>query len=232
MKGLIYGDFTLNKKWFIIAGVFAAISAAVGAVLINVMGGDPEGVNLINNLMLLFEIVPIVLCLEWLGRNLEANLKNRFANYALSAVSHNTFTLAMLMDNILTTVAGLAMSLAVRGIMSAFDSSYWTTDHVKLMCGIALFMGAFEFILVPLVIKLKSAEKAGMIVGLTAGFGVIFPIMLVFEAKNGNLSALLPKICEIVAKDWFIPAFIGGCAAVYALAYVLLITRIKKGDVC
>lgn len=235
MKGLIYGDFTLNKKWFIMAGIIAAIGAAVGGVLVNVLDDSPDAVTLIDNTLFLFEIFPLVLCIEWLGRNLERHIKSRFADYALSApVSKGKFVLTELTQNALSLVIGFAMCLALRGIVCIFDGSYWSVDHLKMLAGLVLFMFVFDTALIPLVIKLKSDEKAGMVIGLITGFGIVFPLVTWFKVthKEDTMGQLLKIITELINKAWFFPAYIGVCAALSAVFCAVTYHMLKKGDVC
>ncbi len=169
MRGLLYCGFTLNKKWFLFSGIVAAVGAAVGAVLLNVPDGE-ENAQLIDTTILLFELIAMLLCPEWTGRNLDANLKNRFANYILaSPVSRNSFVLTELIQNFICTATGFVMCLAMRGIICIFENSFWDTNHLKLLGGMALFVIVFNFALTPLTIKLKSSEKAGALVGVIAG---------------------------------------------------------------
>ncbi len=235
MKGLLYCNFTLNKKWFLISGIVAAVGVAVGAVLFNVMGGDEESLKLINSLMLLFELVAMLLCAEWTGRNLDANLKNRFVNYTLaSSVSHNAFVLTELIQNVICTVIGFVMCLGMTGILCIFDGSFWNVDTLKLLGGFALFVAVFDFSLIPLTIKFKSSEKAGAVVGLIAGFGIVCPMIVWYRMSHpdDNSYDMLNVITPLTDKAWFAPVYFGVCAALIAIFSAITYHTLKKGDVC
>lgn len=234
MKGLLYCNFMLNKKWFLFSGIVAALGAAVGAVLLNVLDME-ENAQLIGTTIFFFELVAMLLCPEWTGRQLESNLKSRFTNYTLSSpVSHNMFVLTELVQNVISTAIGFVMCLAMRGIICIFDNSFWDVSHLKLLGGMAIFVIMFDFALTPLAIKLKSSEKAGAVVGLVAGFGIVLPIMLIAKmtSPDGDTAGLLNSLLTFIGKPWFAPVFIGACVVLTAVFYAITYHTVKKGDVC
>lgn len=230
MRGLLYCNFLLNRKWFLAAGITAVLCTAACAVLAVVLGDAPEYKQLIGSTFILTEVVVLAVCEEWLARNLERNIKCRFTDLTLAGgISKNTFVLSELVTNVIAITIGFAMCMAMTGVMSAVDSSFWSVENVKILTAFTLLIGAVDWIMLPLVIKLKSAEKAGMTTGLIAGFGIVFPIVVAFNLNEMNLMETLMKL---LAKPWFFPVFIGACAALYAVFYAIMLRRVKKGDVC
>lgn len=234
MKGILYGNFLLNRKWFIWAGAAAVLGTAACAVLLSVLGGDPENMGLVGNTFILMQVVVMALCEEWLGRNLEANIKCRFTDYTLAGgISKNMFVLSELVKNMITMLIGLVMCLAMLGVMCLFDSSFCDSGFVEFLIIAALFIGAVDWAMLPLVVKLKSAEKAGMVIGLIVGFGIIFPVILAFRITNNGEITMLPELInKVIGSKWFFPACIGICAALYAVFYAVMLHRVKRGDVC
>lgn len=232
MKGILYGNFLLNRKWFLWAGITAALGTAVCAVLLFVLDNDPENMSLICNIFIFLQIVVLALCEEWLARNLEANIKCRFTDYTLAGgISKNKFVLSELVKNVLAMGIGLAMCLAMLGVMCLLDGSFRDIGFVEFLVIVSVLVSVVDWVLLPLVIKLKSAEKAGIVVGLILGFGIVMPIMTVFRMFDNELN-LLDIIMNAIASKWFFPASIGVCAALYAIFYAIILHRVKRGDVC
>ncbi len=229
MKGILYGNFLLNKKWFLWAGIAAVLGTAICAVSFLVLG--EENAQLVSDLLLYVEIVVLAFCDEWAGRNFENNIKCRFTDLTLAGgITKNTFVLSELLNNVISIGIGFLMCCAMRGVLCIFDGAFWSLGHLRFLTGFSLAVGALDFALLPLVINLKSAEKAGLIVGLIAGFGIVLPLIAVINVQTGgHFEEVLMKV---VGADWFFPAVVGACVAVYAIFYAVLLHRVKRGDVC
>ena len=228
MKGILYGNFLLNKSWFIASGIVAVLGTVLCAlckILIPTTSSE--------FLMVLFggvQLVTFAILTEWLGRNLEANIKCRFTDMTLAGgISKNMFVMTELVKNLLTIALGLAVCLLMQLVMNVFDNSFFTWERIKLLLLLVLFVGAFEFAMNPLIINLKSSEKAGLLFGSVVGFGIVCPLIAVSRFFEYNL---LPDIYNVIISPLFTPAFVGFCAAVYVLFYFILLRRVKKGDVC
>lgn len=231
MKGILYGNFLLNRKWFLAAGIAAVFSTAACAFLL-LQDKTPESTQIIGNIFMLTELIVLALCEEWLARNLELNMKCRFTDYTLAGgISKNTFVLSELIKNVISLAIGFVMCLAMTGVMSAFDSSFWGIVQIKFLTAATVLIGLVDWIIMPLVIKLKSAEKAGVVVGLILGFGIVCPLMIMFKVFD-NGADLLAKLMDLFNNAWFFPAFLGACAALYAIFYAIILHRVKWGDVC
>lgn len=227
MKGILYGKFLLNKSWFIASGIVAVLGTALCAVL-NGFVPDDSGVPAM--LLTGVQLVALALMTEWLGRDLEANIKCRFTDMTLAGgISKNMYVLTELVKNLLTIAAGAAVCVITQLVMNIFDNNILSWESVKTLLLFTLFIGAFEFALNPLIINLKSAEKAGLLFGLVLGFGIILPIMAVSGALEYDIVAYILKVSS---SPWFAPAVAGLSAVIYALFYLVLLRRVKKGDVC
>ncbi len=230
MKGLLYGNFVLNKIWFIVAGIVMAAGTALTAVLYNI---DPDSGVAQFGLMII-ELVILSICVEWLGRNLESNLKSRFADYALAGgISKGQFVTSELLKNLISIGIAFVMCVVTQLVLSVFDRGLFSLENVRNVALYALFIGAVEWICVPVVINLKSAEKAGLLVGIVLGFGVVLPvgalIMIFLAGKDETLGEF---IMRVFPEPWFGWAVVGVCAAIYAIFYFVLLRRVKRGDVC
>lgn len=240
MRGLLYESFLLNRKWFLVAGIVAVLGTFVCVILFS--GSNPDLMELANMIFIVSEMLASVVCAEWLDRNLEKDLKCRFVDVTLAAgISKNMFVLSELVKNLLTIMIGFVMCLAMNGIVFAADKiigsevPFWDVFYIKFALVFALFVGIIDFVAFPLIINIKSAEKAGLIIGLVFGFGIIMPLMLLFNYFNGDLgesNIVLTKIYEFMDAPYFLPAVLGVAALIYALFYVITLKRVKRGDVC
>ena len=222
----------MNRKWFLAAGITAVFCTAACVILLFTLEKTPENAQIIGTFFIMSEIIVLALCGEWHARNLEQNIKCRFTDYTLaSGISKNMFVLSELLKNLITVVIGFTMCAAMNGVMGAFDSSFWSIDDIKFLIAATLLISVVNWILIPLVIKLKSAEKAGVVVGLVLGFGVVCPLMIMFKVLD-NGADVLAALMDLVNKAWFFPAFLGACAALYAIFYAIILHRVKWGDVC
>lgn len=231
MKGILYGNFLLNKKWFIAAGITAVLGTAFCAVFVSLM---PDESGVVTTLFLGLQFVVVAVLLEWLGRNLEANIKCRFTDITLAGgISKNMFVASELLKNLITMGIGLAACVVMQLVMSVFDRSFFTLETVKLMGLMALFAAAVEWTVNPLTINLKSAEKAGLLVGLILGFGLVMPMMIVcnvvFAEENETFVILFFRL---ITGGWLPLIIVGISAALYVIFYFVLLARVKRGDVC
>lgn len=230
MKGILYGNFLLNKKWFIAAGITAALGTAVCAVLWLLV---PDEAGVVATMFIGMQMAVSGITVEWLSRNLEANIKCRFADITLAGgISKNAFVMSELLKNVITIGISFAMCIIMQLVMSVFDKSCFTPDTVKVMAVLIVFMGAIEWTVNPLVIDFKSAEKAGLFVGLVLGFGLVMPVMIICNAFVEEKENLVRGFFELLSGDWLPLIVLGISAALYAIFYLALLGRVKKGDVC
>lgn len=237
MRGMLYESFLLNRKWFLVAGIAAVLDLLVCAILI--ANGMMDTANII---FITGEALVVTLSNEWLDRHLENNLKCRFVDVELAAgISKNMFVLSELIKNLITMAFGFAACMAMNGIVFVAEKvigleiPFWNIFYVKLAVMLVLFEGLIEFIAFPLVINLKSAEKAGLVIGLVAAFGIILPTMLVYNYLNPEPSksgVFLEMIYKFLDTPYFYPVVIGVTAVIYAISYVIAMNRVKRGDVC
>lgn len=227
MRRILYGKFLLNKSWFIASGIVAVLGTALCAVL---NGFVPDNSGVLTILFTGIQLVALALITEWLGRDLEANIKCRFTDMTLAGgISRNKYVLTELMKNLITIALGFLMCLLMQLMMNVFGSGFFSWESVRNLLLFVLFAGSLEFALNPLIIALKSAEKAGLLFGLVLGFGIVLPLISASKALEYDLAAAL---LNILNSPWFAPAALAFCAAIYALFCFILLRRIKKGDVC
>lgn len=231
MKGLLYGNFVLNKNWFIASAIIAVVGVAVTMVLHGVL---PES-GMDGCAFIIGEFVVIAVCNEWPGRNLESNLKSRFADYALAGgLSKAQFVMAEMLKNLISSGIAFLMCVVMQLVLCVADRSFFSWDNIKMLLALTLFTGTVEWTCMPAVVELKSAEKAGLLVGIILGFGMVFPLFIAFRTLFGvdTDEEFFSKMLEFINRPLFLVLFAVVCAVVYALFYFWLLNRVKKGDVC
>ena len=230
MKGLLYESFLLNRRWFLGTGIMTALSTAAFSLMLPNTEPDPDIVNTLGIMYIFIALMVMVLCSEWTSRHLEKNIKCRFADITLAAgITKNTFVLAEFLKIVISVTAGFAMCMAMTGIISIFESGFFSSGKVKLLSALAVFGILTEWAIIPLVIKFKSSEKAGLVLGLIVGLGIALPLVLIFGRDMDEIPA---KLMTLFSKKWLYPAFLGACAALYAVVYAITLRMVKRGDVC
>lgn len=242
MKGILYEGFLLNRKWFLAAGIIAALGTLTCAAMIAVSDKDPVLTGTTNVIFIVVLALTTVMCAEWLDRHLESNLKCRFVDVTLAGgISKSGFVMSLMLENLITTAISFLMCLAMNGVMFVTDKAvggevpFWDVFYIKLAVLLALFAGIVDFISLPLVIELKSAEKAGLVIGIIFGFGIVLPGMIIYNYLNpepGKFGVFLEMIYKFLDAPYFYPAVIGAAAVIYAVFYVITLNRVKRGDVC
>lgn len=231
MKGILYGNFLLNKKWFIAAGITAVLGTAFCAFFKSFV---PDDGGVVSMLFTVLQMVVATVMVEWLGRNLEANIKCRFTDITLAGgISRNTFVMSELLKNLITIGISAAVCVIMQLVMSVIDKSFFTLDTVKMILVLVIIpCGAIEWCVNPLVINFKSSEKAGLTVGLVLGFGIVMPVMTMFNIFSEENETFVNCVIRLLAGGWLPLIIIGISAALYVIFYFVLLARVKRGDVC
>lgn len=227
MKGLVYAGLVLNKTYFIAAGIVAAAGTALISWLGRILG-DPESSVVISIFMLGMQFVVMAIVEEFLARDLEKNIKSRFADYALAGMSKAKFVTAELLKNVISMVTAFALTVLMQLVFMAINPGMTSAGRIYVLAGMATLIGLVDWISLPLVVYLKSAERAGLIVGLFLGFGVVMPVMVLFKLFDNFWGAVVDFFSNGLVLLWVL----GIGAAFYALFYWILLNRVRKGDVC
>lgn len=227
MKGLLYNSLTLNKKWFIGAGIAALVSAVLGVVLELTLGVKESFRPFVSLITGISPIIVMAILSEYPPRDIVGNMKCRFAEYSLCAgISRNEFVLAQLVINLIFTLLSAAVGCLLLLIYQAADSSFVSASSYKLFALTAVFVGVLTWIIIPLTIALKDQEKAGLVVGLIIGV----PVGIGFSIILGDNGETLAKLMELLSNDLFPLICAGIVAAVYALVYLITYALVKRGD--
>ncbi len=228
MKGILYSFFAKNYSYFTGGLIYCAAACALGFAALLL----PDNILHNNGFNTLTIIIPLILLVipEFVLRDLESDIKSRYADYVLTAVTRDTFAMGMLIKNLICMAAGLALSMIVAAtyyLIGIADS----TIFVQLPA-MAAICGAVDWACTPLVIQMKSAEKAGLTVGLIIGIAVILPLMIAVSVfADEDASVFLSIINWLSGAQALIPAYLIA-AALYAGFYFILLKRLERGNVC
>ena len=225
MKGLFCSALKSNRGYFIAALITFICLTALGSVILAVVkqnGDDSMGFGYFS--VFLFPVVPALIISEFFARDLERSIKSGFLNYTLSALTRKSFVLSQLLINVIFIALGLVIGLVMLGIFRIFGGE----ALVNVMClrrlvMLMLFAGFTEWMCIPATLKLKSAEKAGLTIGLILGFGVAWPAMLIY-----NIVVEFPVIDDIFTVNALLIEA-GVTIAVYAAVYAICMKILKKG---
>lgn len=230
MRGLLYSSLLRNRGFIIGTAVYSVIAAVVGVVLIYLSRSYSDIAPVLTILVNILPLISIVLALEGVDRELENSLKTRFANYALSAVTPRQFIMTELLKNFCFSAYGTVMGMLMLAFFALADASAFPDVGFlfRLYPMAGILSGLIQWVMMPLVIKFKNAEKAGMVVGLIIGFGTVLPINLIQAKTDGGFEIDIKSLITPVPTAVFLLAVV----LIYALFYVLLVRRVERGNIC
>lgn len=230
MRGLLYSSLLRNRGFIIGTAVYSVIAAVVGVVLIYLSRSYSDIASVLMFLLPVFPLISVVLALEGVDRELENSLKTRFANYALSAVTPRQFTMTELLKNFCFSAYGIVMGMLMLTFYALIDADVLPDTGLlfRLYPMVGILIGLVQWVMLPLVIKFKNAEKAGMVVGLIIGFGTVLPINLIQAKTDGGFRIDIKSLITPVPTAVFLLTVV----LIYALFYALLVRRVERGNIC
>lgn len=224
MKGLLY-NYILQSRAYLLSGlgIFIAATAGYAAVCCAI----PDSAPVYSFFIMLMIVVAAAIIAEPLSRDMEKNAKSRFLNYVLSGMTRSLFIMTELVKNLLTLAASAALALVFFGVIYLCDADIYTARNIGTVMTMLLFVTAMQWFLLPITIKLKSAEKAGALFGAVAGFAVILPLTVCIavnpsqstEFLNDNINAILLVLA-------------GAAAVMYIAGWGALKKCLERGDLC
>ena len=227
MKGLFYSTVKSNRGYFIAAFVAFLCSIAAGSVILTIVRQNDDSMGIAFFSVLFLPLLPTFILCEFFGRDLERNIKSGFLNYTLSSIPRRSFVLSQLLTNIIFSTLGLVMGLGMLGIFRAVGGEEWVGSYYFRILIMAVIAGSIvEWICIPVTIALKSAEKAGLAVGVVLGFGLVMPLAAVYNSVMTEFEFDVNIL--ISTEAMLIEA--GVALAVYAVVY-LICMRILKGGI-
>lgn len=229
MKGLIF-SWLYNKKWYFISGiiVFVAVCAAMLILLplIDIENISPELLYAVKMGVFILGAVVMLFFGESLDKDFEHMLKSRFADYALTAgMTKMGFVNAMLIRNLICMGISLVTGSTIMCLYLALTKQPFTAEMLILVPCVAVTAHSVDFIVTPLVVKFKNAEKAGLIVGLVMGV-IVFNFMVVKSILGEDV------LFEIMFRASTLLIIAAAFAVAYIPAYIITLRMVKRGDLC
>ncbi len=224
MKGLLY-NYILQSKAYLFGGLGMFIAAAAGYAV--ACCASPDSAPVYSFFVMLMMVVAAAIIAEPLSRDMEKNVKSRFINYTLSGMLRRRFIMTELVKNLLTLAFGAALAAVFFGVIYLVDSNIYTAKDIGTVMAMVLFVTAMQWFLLPITIKLKSAEKAGALFGAVIGIAVILPLTISIAVK--------PELLTTILNDNFDAIMLiaaGAAVVLYIIGGIILKKTLERGDLC
>lgn len=226
MNGLLY-------SWFITKKTYWITTLVVFAVLLTAIFAAVPHLGFLGELLPFFAvisgIVVMIIPSESLCNELEASIKTRFADYALAAMSKKTYVNMLLARNLICMGISVVLGYIIFFSYISVTNTELSFELVLLVPCLALLTYATDFICIPLVIKMKNAEKAGLIVGFFYGVLVLFFMLRENILSDGSAVETTVFIKFDLLTEGVL---MGAVVLCYAIAYTAALKIVKRGDVC
>lgn len=227
MKGLTYCWFVSNKSYFIVAAVvFAATLGFIFGILPMLDFLDAE---LRNLLVFIFCAAVMTIPAESLAKNLERYLKNGFADYLLSSMNKKTFVNSLIVRELICFGYSLVSGYIILLSFVYVTKTPMTAELIMLIFFGAVFMNGIDLICMPLTIRYKNAEKAGLILGFFVGILVMIFMVYVNVINDGGFSEMLITMDFRIAPMLILTGIV---LAACVIAHLITLRMVKRGDVC
>ena len=229
MKGMIYLSLIMNKAYIIAAAIVFAVSSVLNVILVILSGNNLLIEALLPGVIVIVPIIGIVVLFEGLGRTAEKYIKCRFINVMLSGMTPLRYATVNLVEHLIYLAAGFVFIFITLGI-TALTGFVVNEFNIKSLVAVTVLFSLVDRIVMILTLKVGSAEKAGLIVGLIVGFGLVLPIMLLNDTISE--AGIVMDFQEIITNNLVFFCFLGAAAIIYALDYYIEYRIVKRGDVC
>lgn len=229
MKGIFYHYF-LDCRAFLIGSLICfGASALFGALGIHFLEGDTTFLPILVQCLPFLALIAYTILLEGSGRYLEKLQKTHFLNHVLSSgVSRGRFALSLLLTNLFSFLLAAGMTYLMFGLLGLADSSFWSADLFLWMTVVLYLFGALQFAILFPTMLFRSSEKGGLVFGLIVGFGIVFPFMILVNSGLIRLESITLFLSDPLTA--LVCVLVG--TGIYALFYLLILLRLKRGDVC
>ena len=226
MSGLLYTSF-FRCRGYLLAGIITCAASCVAVIVLALF--FPNEKSLLGVVSSVLSILTCVIIPEGLPKALENNIKCRFMNVVLSGgISAGTAALAELAANLIAVMTGAGLALVIQITSAAVTRESLSSGILIKWCGISLLFGLIAWLILPLTVVLKSQDKASLIVGIIVGFIAGIVLLLFMDSPE----IMIKEAAKFLSAPVGVMCVLGGAAALYAVTYLHLWLRLKRGDVC
>ena len=234
MKGLVYSYLVQNKRYWIGAAAVLVLVAAVGFILIKLADPtvpDDDTAMLAAMFIMFMPLIAPMIALEPQMSGIEKDSKIRYLDYQLSGVTVKEFLLAELAKCLFTTLFGAVMLAVQHGVFLLADSTAVPYEVFVLHILVVVMTNVFNLVGIPLTLIMKSAEKAGLLLGLVLGAAV--SVWTVVTLESGEVAdSSIYALSDFCRDPVSILLTLGVCAVISALSCLAAYAVIKRGDLC
>lgn len=177
----------------------------------------------IGMINVIFSLFPACIFSSIIPKEMEENLKIRFTNYTLSAISRKSFVLTELAKNIIFTIIRLILSFSIYIVACLINPILHDALSVRVLIIFSAYIGFINWISLPLVMKFKNAEKGEVTTML------ITLIPFVFFFRNRINITDTDMILELFTGKYLLLVLFGIDAAIYILIFGILMLMLREG---
>lgn len=233
MKGYISLWFYNYKKLFIGCGIAYLILIILLPIVSNIGFNSDDNKEFYLGILVILAGVAAIIPGESLGKFLEKNLSLKFADYLLGcAKTPAVFVLSYALVAFICFAVVTALCAVYVGAAYLVTGGIIDAGALKLLLTIMLLAYSMNYCAFPLILKTKSEEKAGLIIGIVIGV-LITPVCI--AASDGNrefIEPFLNMLKDFYNSATFFPIFAGVLILICVLCSLISLKIIKRGDVC
>lgn len=238
MKGTILLWINNYKKLFIGCGIAYLVIVILTAVVTKTPIMESEYSELYISMLAVAVGLITIIPGESMGKFISNNVKLKYTDYLLScSKTAKNYMLNEALIHLICFTTVTALFSAYIGYSYLLTGGMMDGGDLKLGITFMLFAYFINWLGTPIIIKMRSEEKAGLTIGIAVA--VILTPLFVYSGYMegaGEESTFLTDLGNTLVNwynhDLFLPIYIGIIAVICVIVYYISVAIIRKGDVC